>query len=83
MSLYKDHVRQVLQWLLENKLFIKGEKCKFHVETVPFLGYISEQGNLTPDSVNVQAVVNWPEPTDNRQLQRFLGFFNFYRRFYL
>lgn len=53
---YKNHVRQILQQLLENKLFIKGEKCKFHVETVPFLGYIIEEGNLKPDSVKVQAV---------------------------
>lgn len=24
------HVRSVLQWLLENRLYVKAEKCEFH-----------------------------------------------------
>ncbi|KAI2663459.1 Retrovirus-related Pol polyprotein [Labeo rohita] len=35
-----QHVRQVLQWLLENQLFVKAEKCEFHVKSVSFLGHI-------------------------------------------
>lgn len=38
----------VLQRLLENRLFVKGEKYEFHLKTVSFLGYI-EQGNLRAD----------------------------------
>ncbi len=33
------------------------------------------------DEQKVQAVVNWPQPTTLKELQRFLGFANFYRRF--
>ncbi|KAK3523568.1 hypothetical protein QTP70_002476 [Hemibagrus guttatus] len=33
------------------------------------------------DVVKVQAVTEWPAPTSVRELQRFLGFANFYRRF--
>lgn len=58
-----SHVRQVLQRLLENRLFVKAEKCEFHVPSVSFLGYILEGGQMRAD------------------LQRFLGFANFYRRF--
>ncbi|KAL3969834.1 glutaminyl-tRNA synthetase [Sarotherodon galilaeus] len=75
------HVKQVLQRLLENRLFVKGEKCEFHVHTVSFLGYVIDQGNLKPDPAKIKAVVEWPEPTDRRKLQQFLGFANFYRRF--
>lgn len=37
---HQQHVRQVPQRLLENKLFVKAEKCEFHVSNTTFLGYI-------------------------------------------
>uniref|UniRef100_A0A671X748 Gypsy retrotransposon integrase-like protein 1 n=1 Tax=Sparus aurata TaxID=8175 RepID=A0A671X748_SPAAU len=76
-----SHVREVLRRLMENKLFVKAEKCEFHVTTVPFLGYIVEKGQLRPDPTKVKAVENWLIPTTRKQLQRFLGFANYYRRF--
>ncbi len=75
------HVRLVLQRLLENKLFVRAEKCEFHVSTVSFLGYVVERGQLKPDPEKVKAVAEWPVPATRKQLQRFLGFANFYRRF--
>lgn len=38
------HVKRVLSCLLENQLYVKGEKCKFHVPIVSFLRYIISQG---------------------------------------
>lgn len=35
-----QHVQLVLQFLWENQLFAKVEKCEFHVTTVQFLGFI-------------------------------------------
>lgn len=51
------------------------------MDTVVFLGYIITQGNLKPDPVKVHAVLDWPQPSNCRQLQCFLGFANFYRWF--
>lgn len=78
---HKMHVRKVLQRLLENQLYVKAEKCEFHVDTVSFLGYIFSKGHYHTDPTKVQAVKDWPVPSDKKQLQRFLGFANFYRRF--
>ena len=75
------HVRTVLQRLMENKLYVKAEKCEFSVSTVSFLGFIIEQGHLRPDPAKIRAVMEWPVPTTRKLLQRFLGFANFYRRF--
>ncbi|KAI2664083.1 Transposon Tf2-6 polyprotein [Labeo rohita] len=75
------HVRTVLTRLLKNQLYVKAEKCEFHVPQTSFLGYhISHQG-VKMDTAKVQAVTEWPQPSTVKELQRFLGFANFYRRF--
>ena len=75
------HVQSVLQRLLENSLFVKAEKCEFHAPTVSFLGYVVKQGSIEMDATKVAAVTSWPVPKSRKELQRFLGFANFYRRF--
>ncbi|KAI2644119.1 Transposon Tf2-9 polyprotein [Labeo rohita] len=76
-----QHVRRVLQRLLENGLFVKAEKCDFHAQSVPFLGYIVSAEGMRMDPEKIKAVVDWPSPDSRKALQRFLGFANFYRRF--
>ncbi|XDV50904.1 hypothetical protein PO909_019890 [Leuciscus waleckii] len=76
-----QHVRRVLQRLLENGLFVKAEKCAFHAQSVPFLGHIVSAEGMRMDPDKVKAVVEWPNPDSRKALQRFLGFANFYRRF--
>ncbi len=81
---YEDHVqhvRVVLQRLIANQLYAKTEKCEFHQSTVSFLGYVISSGGVAMDERKVRAVVNWPRPLSVKELQRFLGFANFYRRF--
>ncbi|KAK5911796.1 hypothetical protein CesoFtcFv8_001732 [Champsocephalus esox] len=51
------------------------------MSTVSFLGYIVEGGKIRTDPEKIQAVEGWPKPTSFKQLQLFLGFANFYRRF--
>ena len=81
MGEHVTYVRLVLQRLLENRLFAKAEKCEFHRSTVQFLGFVVARGKLEMDPSKTEAVVSWPRPTNRKELQRFLGFANFYRRF--
>lgn len=78
---YIRHVRQVLErQVLANQLYVKAEKCEFHVDTVSFfLGFVVEEGKVAMDPEKVDAVKNWPTPTARRC--RFLGFGNFCRIF--
>ncbi|KAL0176934.1 hypothetical protein M9458_029264, partial [Cirrhinus mrigala] len=76
-----QHVRAVLQRLISHQLFAKEEKCEFHQDKVTFLGYIISPEGVAMDDKKVNAVLSWPRPTTLRELQRFLGFANFYRRF--
>ena len=78
---HRGHVRQVLQRLLDQQLFVKAEKCEFHVSTVSFLGFIVSEGNVRMEPGKVEAVTGWATPSNRKEVQRFLGFANFYRRF--
>ncbi|KAL0195114.1 hypothetical protein M9458_008686, partial [Cirrhinus mrigala] len=76
-----NHVRSVLQRLMQHQLYAKLEKCEFHQSKISFLGYIISPEGVAMDDAKVRAVVNWPQPTTIKELQRFLGFAYFYRRF--
>ncbi|KAL0150908.1 hypothetical protein M9458_053827 [Cirrhinus mrigala] len=75
------HVRSVLQRLIAHQLYAKEEKCEFHQDNISFLGYIISADGVAMDEKKVNAVLKWPRPNTLRELQRFLGFTNFYRRF--
>lgn len=62
-------------------VFVKAEKCKFHMPSISFLGFVVGQGQLSLDPAKVRAVADWPVPSSRKELQRFLGFANFYRPF--
>ena len=73
--------RLVLQKLRENKLYLKPDKCEFDKLETEYLGMIISQGTIAMDPVKVEGVVNWPTPASKTDVQSFLGFCNFYRRF--
>ncbi len=78
---HRQHVAEVLQRLREHQLYLKAEKCTFHLSSVQFLGYNIDRSGIQMDEGKVEAVKSWPTPTTVKELQRFLGFANFYRRF--
>ncbi len=54
---------------------------EFHRATVQFLGYIIGQEGIQMYQGKVTAITEWPIPQSVKELQRFLGFAHFYRRF--
>jgi len=78
---HESHVRKVLQRLREAGLFAKIQKCEFFQEETTFLGLIVGRNGLRMDPEKIKTVVNWPRPTCLKDVQAFIGFGNFYRRF--
>ncbi len=74
-------VWQVLQRLWDHDLYAKPEKCIFEAESIKFLVLIISHNALCMDPVKVAGIVQWPEPQNIKDVQSFLGFGNFYRRF--
>ncbi|KAE8247514.1 hypothetical protein A4X03_0g7031, partial [Tilletia caries] len=78
---HEHHVKKVLERLRSTKLFAKAEKCEFSRDSVEFLGYRLSKDGVTMVMDKVNSVLSWPAPKSVKQLQSFLGFANFYRRF--
>ncbi|KAI2648567.1 Transposon Tf2-8 polyprotein [Labeo rohita] len=81
MAEHRQHVQQVLHKLRQYQLYLKLEKCEFHQSSVYFLGYNISAEGVHMDQRKIDAILNWPPPCNVKELQIFLGFANFYRRF--
>ena len=81
LASHKQHVLEVLRRLRKHKLYAKPEKCEFHSDSVEYLGYLLSPTGLTMSSEKIQSIIDWPEPRKVKDIQSFLGFANFYRRF--
>jgi hypothetical protein len=68
----------VFRSLAEHKLFLRPEKCKFEKTQIEYLGLIISENHVEMDLVKV---AEWPQPKNKREVQSFLSFANFYRRF--
>ena len=81
------HCKQVqevlwcLQCLHANGLYLKPEKCEWHSETIKYLRYILSPSGLSMARDKIQTILDWPELWKVKDIQAFLGFANFYRRF--
>src|SRR5258706_12083575 len=78
---HREQVCKVLQKLKEAGLYAKPEKCEFNVEKTTFLGFIISASGIEMDPAKVEAILCWETPSSVKDVQCFLGFANFYRRF--
>jgi len=78
---HSELVEKVLKRLEENDLFVKPEKCKWKVREVEFLGVVISPKGVEMQKEKVEGVLNWPVPRNIKEVQKFLGLANYYRRF--
>ena len=74
-------VKLILQKFIDHGLAVEIDKCLFHVQEVDFLDYI-----LSPEGVKmandwIRTILDWEPPKSVKDVQVFIGFANFYRRF--
>jgi hypothetical protein len=78
---HTNHVRVVLQWLRDHRLYDKFSKCEFWLDSVKFLGHTISSEGISVDPTKVQEVMDWKPPTSVHQIHNFLGLAGYYRRF--
>jgi hypothetical protein len=71
----------VLDCMREHKLYFRPEKCEFEKTRIEYLSVIISHNKVEMDPVKIAGVVDWLTPSNKKEVQPFIGFVNFYRRF--
>jgi histidinol phosphatase-like PHP family hydrolase len=74
------HLEILLKRLAEYGIRVNIEKCIFGAKELPFLGYNVSAYGIKPLPDRVEPILQMEKPKTIRQLRRFLGLLNFYRR---
>jgi len=80
----KEHneiVEEVLRRLEENDLYVKPEKCMWKVRKIGFLDVVIGPSGIEIEKEKVDGVLSWPEPRNVKDIRKFSGLANYYRRF--
>jgi RNase H-like domain found in reverse transcriptase/Reverse transcriptase (RNA-dependent DNA polymerase) len=78
---HQEVVCKVIALLQLHNLFLKPEKRKFEKTSVEYLRVVISQDSVMMDPAKVARVSEWPTPATKKEVQSFLEFVNFYRRF--
>jgi len=75
------HLKGILEKCKKYGLKLKKEKCKFACEELEFLGHVIGKDGLAPDDRKIEALTQFPPPTNVKEICSFLGMTGFYRQF--
>ena len=75
------HVKQIVDVLKRENLYVKLSKCEFGITSLNYLGYIVGGGELKIDPSKVAVIVNWPKPKFATEVRSFLGAAWYWRKF--
>jgi len=78
---HDEIVEEILKRLEKNDLYVKPEKCVWKVRKIGFLGAVIGPNRIEIEKEKVDRVLSWPEPKNVKDVKRFLGLANYYRRF--
>ena len=81
MEQHLQDLKMVFKILSDNGLVINRKKCVLGKSSLEFLGYYVDKDGVKPLDERVDAIRQTTRPTTVKELQRFLGMINYYRRF--
>ncbi|XP_045791606.1 uncharacterized protein LOC123886321 [Trifolium pratense] len=76
-----QHLELVFKALIQEEYFLKHSKCLLAQRRLEYLGHVVSAAGDCPDPSKIQAMLDWPTPTNVTALRGFLGLTGFYRKF--
>lgn len=70
---HEDHLREVLDTLRMERLYVKFSKCEFFLSKVQFFGNIINQKWILVDTAKIDAVMRWEVPRTTSEIQSFFA----------
>src|SRR2546425_965236 len=77
----KNRLREVFVRLRAANLKLKPAKVRLFQQEINFLGHRISAKGVAMDETKVAAIVTWPTPRSARDVKKFVGLANYYRRF--
>ncbi|XP_022846385.1 uncharacterized protein LOC111369134 [Olea europaea var. sylvestris] len=78
---HMEHLRIILEILRKEKLYVKFKKCEFWLNRVGFLGHIITAQVTEVDPNKVEAINDWLQPTNAREVHSCLRLAGYYTQF--
>ena len=75
------HVQNIIQRLTKVNLILNPDKCHFAQSTVYLLGFCVDAKGSRLDPRKVTNALTWPRPSSGKEIQRFLGLVNYFRKY--
>lgn len=81
LQTHERKLQEIFSRLNMHHLKLQPDKCEFMRREVAYLGHIITNEGVKPNPERVEAIVNYPVPTNVKELKSFLGLIGYYRRF--
>jgi hypothetical protein len=81
LTSHKQYVRLVVEALRDAGLQLDIKKYEFKITEIIYLGMIVFTNSIRIDPAKITTITNWEPPSNIKDIQVFLGFANFYKRF--
>jgi transposase InsO family protein len=80
---HQKHLELIIERLRQVELYANPKKCEFFKMELEYLGFLINKDGLRMDPARIETISEWRNhpPKTYRDVQVFLGFCNFYRRF--
>lgn len=76
-----EHMEEVFRRLNQHNIKLRLEKCQFFQTEIKYLGIIVNRNGIKSDPKYIDKVLNFKEPTNPKELERFIGLVTWIGRF--
>lgn len=81
LSQHVHQLEEVLSILTKGSFFLRQSKCLFACQTLLYLDHIISSKGVEPEQSKIKVMLDWPVPSNQKDLRRFLGLPCIYRKF--